>query len=71
LLAVVAGQDVDAGDEGVSRTVRRVAVGRVISTVVQELAGHANPNITLSVYAHVLPGMAKAAGERLSAQLFS
>jgi integrase len=38
--------------------------------VVQELAGHANPNITLSVYAHVLPGMAKAAGERLSAQLF-
>ncbi|MDA8302126.1 MAG: tyrosine-type recombinase/integrase [Actinomycetota bacterium] len=39
--------------------------------VVQELAGHANPNITLAVYAHVLPGMAKAAGERLSAQLFS
>jgi integrase len=38
--------------------------------VVQELAGHANANITLGVYAHVLPGMAKAAGERLSAQLF-
>jgi integrase len=38
--------------------------------VVSELLGHADPTITLSVYAHVLPGMAKAAGERLSVQLF-
>jgi integrase len=38
--------------------------------VVQELAGHASPTITLEVYAHVLPGMAKEAGERMSAQLF-
>jgi integrase len=38
--------------------------------VVQEMAGHANITITLGTYAHVLPGMAKAAGERRSAQLF-
>jgi integrase len=38
--------------------------------VVQEMLGHANPAITLAVYAHVLPGMAEQAGERLSAQLF-
>lgn len=38
--------------------------------VVSEMLGHTNPNITMAVYAHVLPGMAKAAGERLSAQLF-
>lgn len=38
--------------------------------VVQELAGHSSPTVTLDVYAHVLPGMAKEAGERLSAQLF-
>ena len=38
--------------------------------VVQELLGHASPTITLGVYAHVLPGMAEQAGERLSAQLF-
>ena len=38
--------------------------------VVSEMLGHASPTITLSVYAHVLPGMAEQAGERLSAQLF-
>jgi integrase len=38
--------------------------------VVAELLGHASPTITLDVYAHVLPGMAEQAGERLSAQLF-
>jgi hypothetical protein len=37
---------------------------------VTEILGHASPVITLSVYAHVLPGMAEEAGERLSAQLF-
>jgi integrase len=35
--------------------------------VVSEMLGHASPTITLSIYAHVLPGMAEAAGERLSA----
>jgi integrase len=38
--------------------------------VVQELAGHSSATVTLDVYAHVLPGMAKEAGERHSAQLF-
>ena len=38
--------------------------------VVQELAGHSSPTVTLDVYAHVLPGMAKEAGERMSAQHF-
>jgi integrase len=38
--------------------------------VVQELLGHASPTITLEVYAHVLPGMAESATERLSSQLF-
>jgi integrase len=38
--------------------------------VVQEMAGHSSPTVTLDTYAHVLPGMAKEAGARLSAQLF-
>jgi len=38
--------------------------------VVSELLGHASPTITLSVYAHTLPGLAESAGARLSAQLF-
>ena len=38
--------------------------------VVSEILGHASPVITLSVYAHVLPGMAEQAGAALSAQLF-
>ncbi len=38
--------------------------------VVSEILGHASPVITLSVYAHTMPGMAEQAGERLSAQLF-
>ena len=37
--------------------------------VVSELLGHASPTITLSIYAHVLPGMAEQAGEALSASL--
>jgi hypothetical protein len=41
LLAVVAGQDVEAGDDGVVRIARRVAVDRVISTVdVEARHGH-------------------------------
>lgn len=35
--------------------------------VVSDLLGHASPTITLATYAHVLPGMAEEAGERLSA----
>jgi integrase len=42
----------------------------VPTKVVTEILGHASPVITLSVYTHVLPGMAEEAGERLSAQLF-
>jgi integrase len=42
----------------------------VPTKVVTEILGHASPVITLLVYAHVLPGMAEEAGERLSAQLF-
>jgi integrase len=39
--------------------------------VVSEQLGHASPTITLSVYSHVMPGMAEEAATRLSAQLFS
>jgi len=35
--------------------------------VVSDLLGHSSPTITLSIYAHVLPGMAEEAGEKLSA----
>ncbi len=41
----------------------------VPTKVVTELLGHANPSITLSLYAHVLPGMAQEAGEQLSAMV--
>jgi integrase len=37
--------------------------------VVSEILGHASPTITLSVYAHVMPGMAEEAGAALSASL--
>jgi integrase len=37
--------------------------------VVSEMLGHANVSVTLSTYAHVMPGMAKEAGARLSARL--
>lgn len=37
--------------------------------VVSEILGHASPTITLSIYAHVLPGMAEKAGAALSASL--
>jgi integrase len=37
--------------------------------VVSEMLGHASPTITLSIYAHVMPGMAEEAGEALSASL--
>ncbi len=37
--------------------------------VVSEMLGHSSPTITLSIYAHVLPGMAEEAGAALSAQL--
>jgi integrase len=35
--------------------------------VVADLLGHASPTITLAICAHVLPGMAEEAGEKLSA----
>jgi integrase len=37
--------------------------------VVSEILSHASPTITLSVYAHVMPGMAEEAGAALSASL--
>lgn len=37
--------------------------------VVSEILGHASVTITLSIYAHVLPGMAEEAGAALSASL--
>jgi integrase len=37
--------------------------------VVSEMLGHASPTITLSIYAHVMPGMAEQAGAALSASL--
>ncbi len=37
--------------------------------VVSEMLGHSSPTITLSIYAHVLPGMAETAGEALSTSL--
>ena len=37
--------------------------------IVSELLGHSNISITLSIYAHVMPGMAEEAGAALSASL--
>jgi integrase len=37
--------------------------------VVSEMFGHSGPTITLSIYAHVLPGMGEEAGAALSASL--
>ncbi len=37
--------------------------------VAQEMLGHSSPAITLGIYQHVLPGMAEAAGGRLSTAL--
>jgi integrase len=39
--------------------------------VVQELLGHSDPSITMSIYAHVLPSMGAEAGAALSASLLS
>lgn len=39
--------------------------------VVSEMLGHASPTITLSVYAHVMPGMGEEAGAALSASLLA
>jgi integrase len=41
----------------------------VPTKVVSDLLGHSSPVITLSIYAHVLPGMAEQAGENLSRAL--
>jgi integrase len=41
----------------------------VPTKVVSEMLGHSSPTITLSIYAHVLPGMAEEAGAALSASL--
>lgn len=43
----------------------------VPAKVVQELAGHSSPAITLSMYAHTQPSMARNAGAALSASLLS
>jgi integrase len=43
-----------------------LATGQPVK-VVSEMLGHSSPTITLSIYAHVLPGMAEAAGAALSA----
>lgn len=43
----------------------------VPTKVVSELLGHASPTITLTTYAHVLPGMAEEAGAKLSASLLA
>jgi integrase len=37
--------------------------------VVAEILGHASPAITMSIYAHAIPGMGRAAGEELSKRL--
>jgi integrase len=37
--------------------------------VVSEMLGHSSPTITLSIYAHLMPGMAEEAGAALSASL--
>ena len=37
--------------------------------VVQEMAGHATPAITMSLYVHTMPSMGRQAGEELSARL--
>ena len=39
--------------------------------VVSEMLGHASPTITLSIYQHVMPGMAKEAGAALSESLLA
>jgi hypothetical protein len=39
--------------------------------VASEMLGHSSPTITLSICAHVLPGMAEEAGAALSASLLS
>jgi integrase len=43
----------------------------VPTKVVSELLGHASPTITLTTYAHVMPGMAEQAGAALSASLLA
>lgn len=35
--------------------------------VVQERLGHANPSITMNIYAHALPGMQAEAAEQVAA----
>jgi integrase len=37
--------------------------------VVQEMLGHSSPAMTLGIYAHTTPSMAKEAGAALSASL--
>jgi integrase len=39
--------------------------------VVSEMLGHANPVVTISIYQHVLPGMAEEAGAALSKSLLA
>jgi integrase len=46
-----------------------LAASGVPTKVVSELLGHSSPTITLSIYAHVIPGMAEDAGAALSASL--
>lgn len=37
--------------------------------VVSERLGHANPTITLGVYAHVMPGMLREAAQKFAAMV--
>ncbi|MHB1508224.1 MAG: tyrosine-type recombinase/integrase [Acidimicrobiales bacterium] len=46
-----------------------MAASGVPLKVVQELAGHSSPAITLSLYVHTVPSMAREAGEALTASL--
>jgi integrase len=39
--------------------------------VVQEMLGHSSPAITLAIYAHTTPSMAREAGQELSEKLLS
>jgi integrase len=48
-----------------------VLAAGVPTKVVSDLLGHASPTITLTTYAHVMPGMAEQAGAALSASLLA
>jgi integrase len=53
-----------SGDATVTRGTTQKSTG-VPAKVVQEILGHSHINITLGIYAHVLPGMHKEAMNRM------